>query len=281
MHADTPEPPLRRKWHLQRWLVVLVAGMLAYVAWTEYAFRSALKQAEAMEWQVTYTDPVEEIRANWKKAFKKETWLDGVTDVNIWPGAELEQHTAIVHRLNPKILGIGNAQALHDLSAIKRLTRLEKLVIDDGHNLTNVDALTNLTALKWVGLNGCIALTNVDVLKGLKALENVVLFNCIGLTNVDGLKDLAVLKELDLTGCTGLTNVDALKGLTALEEVILIRCTGLTNVDGLKNLTALKQVWLDGCTKLTKEHITALKAALPTTEIDTENASPFPNIPPQ
>ena len=57
--------------------------MLAWSEWRAYAFRSALSQAKALGWKVEYTDPVEEIRTNWKAAFKKETWLDGVTHVNV------------------------------------------------------------------------------------------------------------------------------------------------------------------------------------------------------
>ncbi len=270
MTADTPEPPPRRKWHLQRWLIALVAAMLAYGAWTAYAFRSALKQANALRWFVAYTDPVEEIRADWKNAFKKETWLDGVTSVRIGPGAKLEQHYEIVHRLNPKKLEIHNGELLHDLSALEGLTRLEDVRFGYQFNLTNVDALKNLPALKEIHLYRCIALANVDGLKNLRALQGVWLGDCAGLTNVDGLKNLPALQWVDLSGCTGLTNLDALKRLTALESVNLIGCTGLTNVDGLMNLTALQRLFLHGCTGLTKEHITALEAALPNTLIGSD-----------
>ncbi len=270
MTADTPEPQPRRKWHLQRWLLALVAAMMAYGAWTEYAFRSALKQARATELVVDYTDPVEMIRADWKNAFKKDTWMDGVRYVEPSTGEALEQHRALIHRLNPKFLGIGNAQSLQDLSSIKGLTRLTELGIYNGGSLTNIDALKNLTTLKEIKLYKCAALTNVDGLKNLPALQGVALVDCTGLTNVDGLKNLPSLRAVKLSGCTGLTNMDALKGLTALERVYLSRCTGLKNVDGLMNLTALKELDLYGCTGLTEEQINALKAALPKTDIDSD-----------
>ena len=242
MTTDTPSP--RRKWHLQRWLLLLAAGFLAYGGWTQYAFRAALKEARAMGWEVAYTDPSEEIRADWKAAFKKETWLDGVTYVDIDTGEAFEQNITIVHRLNPKDLSIDNAPTLRDLSALERLTRL-----------------------KAVWLNGCTGLTSVDALKNLSALQEVRLNDCTGLTNVDALKNLSALQWVYLNGCKGLTNVDALKNLSALQEVYLTDCTGLTNVDALKNLTALREVYLPGCTGLTKESVASLKAALPNAAI--------------
>ncbi len=278
MTADTPEPPPRRKWHLQRWLVALVAAMLAYVAWKEYAFRSALKRANALGWEVTYIDPVEMIRADWKRAFKKETWLDGVTVVDIWNGEELAQHSAIVRRLNSTQLEFNYVSTLPDLSALEGLTRLEKLTFRRCTILTNVDALKNLPALKEILLIHCTALTNLDGLKNLRALQAVGLEGCRGLTNVDWLKSLPALRGVGLSGCTGITNVDALKGLTALESVNLNECTGLTNVDALKSLPAIENIWLFGCTGLTKEHITALQAALPDTQIfsDYQPHAPMP-----
>ena len=240
----TTATPPRRKWHLQRWLLVLAAGLLAYAGWTTYAFRSALKEAWALGWDLSYTDPVEAIRGNWKAAFKKETWTDGVIEMKLPTSEEFEQHLAIVHRLNPIKLGISSANTLQDLSGLKALNRLQWFGLVDCAGLTNVDALSNFSDLERVNLAGGIGLSNVDALKNLYALRYVGLFGCTGLTNVDALKNLASLLVLDLTGCTRLTNVDA-----------------------LKNLTALRDVYLTGCTGLTKESVASLKAALPNTQI--------------
>ncbi len=260
----------RRKWHPQRWLLLLAASLLAYAGWTQYAFRSALKEAKALEWWVNYTEPVEEIRKNWKNTFRKETWLDGVTGIAIPTGEELERHHDIVHRLNPKGLTIYRATNLRDLAALKGLTRLDALQISSGYNLTNVDMLKNLPELKRVQLTDCTALTNVDALKTLTALEELDLGNCMLLTNVDALKSLPTLHYIALHGCLALTNVDALKGITALKRLDLTNCSHLKNVDALKNLKALETVVLKGCTGLTKESIEALKAAIPKTIIFTD-----------
>ena len=278
MNTEPATPPPRRKWHLQRWLLLLAASPLAYAGWTQYTFRSAIEEAKALGWTVDYTYPIEVVQKNWRAIFQIGTWTDGVVSVNVPTGEQFEQHHDIVYRLNPRVLEIEKAQPLRDLSALKRSTRLERLGISSGSNLTNVDALSNCTALNDVSLWNCSALTDLAGLTNNTALETLSLTGGKGLTNVDALKSLPALKILWLNGCTGLTNVAALKNLTALEEVNLVNCTKLTNVDALKNLPALQLVHLSGCTGLTKESIEALKAALPNTTILTDKP-PAPKPP--
>ena len=234
----------RRRWHLGRWFIVLMVGTLGWVGWTAYAYRSAISQAKALGWTVVHTDPVERIRKNWKSAFKKVTWLDGVKRLYIPTSQQAEQHLDIVHRLDPMRLIIDDAATLRDLSALIPLKRLQGVAVVNATGLTNVDGLKNLSSLQVVNLIGCT-----------------------GLTNVDGLKHLPVLEWVNLIDCTGLTNVDGLKSLPALHRVWLDGCTGLANVDALKNLPALKVVSFYDCTGLTAESVKALKAALPNAEI--------------
>ena len=263
----TTATPPRRKWHLQRWLLVLAAAMLAYSGWSTYDVRSALKEARALGWVVEYTDPIEEIEEDWKEAFRKETWLDGVTRVDMPTSEDLEQHRDIAHRLNPKALGIVNAATLCDLSALRALPGLREVVLYGCTGLTNVDGLKKLSSLERMKLDRCTQLSNVDVLKNLSALQELYLTDCTALRSVDALKDLPALRKLDLTGCTGLTNVDVLKNLLALRDIYLTDCTGLTNVDALKYLSDLETVRLYGCTGLTMETVASLQAARPNTRI--------------
>jgi hypothetical protein len=243
MPAETPTSP-RRRWRVGRWFIVLMVGTLGWVGWTAYAYRSALSQAKALGWRVEHTDPVERIRMNWKSAFDKETWLDGVTILIIPTSQQFEQHLDIVHRLDPRGLQIIDAYTLRDLSALIPTKRLKGVAVVNATSLTNVDGLTNLPSLQVVILHGWTGLTNVDGLKNLPALQRVWLSGCTGLTNVDGLKNLPALQWVDLDGCTGLTNVDALKNISALQRVDLSDCTGLT-----------------------AESVKALRAALPNTRI--------------
>ena len=153
MPAETPTMP-RRRWHLGRWFIVLMVGTLGWVGWTAYAYRSALSQAKALGWTVVHTDPLERIRKNWKSAFEKDTWLDGVTLLGIATSEEFEQHLDIVHRLDPRELGILNAATLRDLSALIPLKRLKHVVVVGATGLTNVDGLKNLSSLQVVNLIG-------------------------------------------------------------------------------------------------------------------------------
>ena len=267
MPAATDTPPPRRNWHLARWILILTIAVFGWSGWQAYTFRSALKEAKALGWSVEYTDPIETIRQDWRAAFKKATWLDGVTRLDIPNGESFAQNLTIVYRLNPRGLRIYRCPNLRGLSSLKPLNRLKILILDRCKGLTNVDALENFAALEVVGLVGCTGLTKVDALKNLSALEYVSLHGCTGLKNVDGLKNLSALQQVRLSGCTGLTNVDLLKSCPALEGVSLEGCTGLTNVDVFKSLPALNSVRLEGCTGLTPESVAALKAALPNAAI--------------
>ena len=265
MPADTPPP--RRKWHFQRWLTVFIVATLCWSGWRAYAFRSALAEALALGWTVGYTDPVETIRADWKAAFKKKTWLDGVRFVRPATMAKLEQHLDMAHRLNPRGLWIHNDPQLFNLSVFTKLSGLRRVGIAGCSGLTDVDALRSLPFLQDVRLIDCTGLTDVDAFKYLNEVGDICLNGCIGLSNVDALAHLSTLRFLGLSGCTRLKNMDALKRLTSLRHVDLAGCTGLTNVDALKTLPSLQQVDLGGCTGLTTESVAALKAALPNARI--------------
>jgi hypothetical protein len=241
----TDPPPPRRKWHLKRWFTVLVIAIFAWSGWRVYAYRSAIKEAEALGWLMNRTDPSEAIRANWRNAFRKETWTDGVTGLAIPTSEAFEQHLAVLHRLNPTDLHILDASTLRNPSSFSPLTRLRRLWIILGDKLDNIEGLAGLPDIQYLALSGSPHLKNIDALEHLSTLENVI-----------------------LQGSTGLTNLDALKNLSALQEVDLRGCTGLTNTDTLKNLSALKWVDLTGCTGLTRESVEALKAALPNTIIN-------------
>ncbi|MEK0447735.1 MAG: hypothetical protein RL088_3 [Verrucomicrobiota bacterium] len=235
------DPPLRRKWNITRWLVVLGLLGLGWSGWRVYAFRSALAEAKTLGWTLLYTDPVETVRKDWKAVFKKETWRNGEKWLFIQTGEMFEQHIAVVRELNPEQLQIENSAGLRDLSALERLPHLQE-----------------------ASLHECAALTN---LRGCKSLPVVFLSDCKSLTTLETLPPDSALITLGLIRCTALTNVDGLRNLSALETVSLVGCTGLTNVDALKNLSALREVYLTGCTGLTPESVAELKAALPKAKI--------------
>ena len=266
-NMTTTSPP-RRNWHFNRWLIVFIVAVFGWSGWRAYAFHSALAEARALGWRIEYTEPSERIRKNWKAAFKKETWLDGVTELRVQTSGDMRHNLATVTRLNPRALTIQHAAAMRDLSALQCLTRLQKVALYKCTRLINVDALKNHSALQSVALEGCTDLTNVDALNSLSALRFVKLTHCKALTNLDGIKNLPALLEIRIFGCDRLTNVDALKSLPALQKIDITACDGLTNLDALKNLSTLQSVQLHGSTGITKENVAALKAALPNVKIN-------------
>ena len=84
----TTAPLPRRNWHFTRWLIVGIIATLGWSGWRAHTFRIALAEADALGWEVSYTDPVKTVRANWKEALQKATWMDGVYSVRIsWEDA--------------------------------------------------------------------------------------------------------------------------------------------------------------------------------------------------
>ena len=171
---QTDPPPPRRKWHLKRWFTVLIIAVFAWSGWRVYDKRNAIKEARGLGWHLEYTDPVEAIQVRWVRAFRKDTWTDGVEFVLV-PSNEAKEHLAIIERLNPRGLGIIDATTLGDLSALGSLTRLRRIWLRGCAGLTNVSALKNLSTLGLIDLTGCTGLTreSVEALKA--ALPNATI----------------------------------------------------------------------------------------------------------
>ncbi|MEK0449011.1 MAG: hypothetical protein RL088_1279 [Verrucomicrobiota bacterium] len=225
MPAETTPP--RRKLHLVRWMVVVFIVVSAWGGWRVVALRSALKEARALGWTVIYTDPAEEMWKNWKAAFEKETWTDGVRYVNIPVGREGMEHTGIVQRLNPRNLRIDKADGIRDLSAFERLGRLEGLWFNEATDLRNIDSLGTLPALRAVGITGSRELGDFEVLSRLQGLVSITLRACPKLKNADVLGSIGTLRLVQLEGCSGLTDVNALLRLPSMEGIHLGDCWGV------------------------------------------------------
>jgi hypothetical protein len=245
MIPDAPLPKPSRRLHIKRWLLLVGVLAMAWSGWGVYDQRQAEKEVQALGWVWVSADPIKTIRKDWKAVFRKDTWFDLNRGVTVPSAAEFDSHRSLIRRLRPNSLLVADASGWKDLSSLRELTQLKGLALWSSTDLVNVDELTRLPALQLLVLNGCKGVVNVDALAGLPAL-----------------------KELILKGCTGLVNVDALAGLPALQTLGLNGCTGLVNVDALAGLPRLKNLYLNRCTGLTKESISALKARLPNTLIE-------------
>ena len=148
----TTTPP-RRKWHLTRWLIVFIIATLGWSGWRAYAFRSALSQATALGWFVEYTDPVEVIWRNWRDAFKKTTWTDGVTVLSIPKSESFEQNPDIVLRLNPTRMDVFYTARLPAPSAFKGISRLRWVSLENCPELTDEGVESLRAALPQMFIN--------------------------------------------------------------------------------------------------------------------------------
>ena len=244
MQPEPPAPKPSRKRHLVRWSLVGILAILGWYGWKAYEFEQAVKEAEALRWSFVSNDPIAIIREDWRNAFRKDTWNASGTTLEIWQHGQWEPHFDLIHRLNPKRLGIYWTCRLPDLSKFTALSNLATLALEDCPNLTNIDALKEMKGL--IKLKICFA---------------------PGISNIDALKELKHLETFELNDCPNLTNIDALRELKALKVLHLWSCTGLRNLDGILGLTGLKTLDVFGCNGLTNEAMAAVKVALPNTII--------------
>ena len=217
MQPEPPAPKPSRKRHLVRWSFVGILAILGWYGWKAYDFEQAVKEAKALRWQFEYTGPIEQIQADWKNAFRKETWNASGPAVMILNDHQWEQHFDLIHRLDPKNLAIYTTFSLRDLSEFTALSNLVWLDLYDCPNLTNIDALKDMKGLTWLGIRGATSISNIDALKELKYLEVFELYRCAALINVDALRELKALKYLSLNECTGLNKERLKKSATPVK----------------------------------------------------------------
>ncbi len=229
MQPESPATKPRRNWHLLRWAFVLVALSLGWGAWKAYDFRKAVEEAKKLGWDFRYKDLFAIIAADWRAAFRKDTWKESERTLFIEKSDQMDRDIDLVHRLSPQQLTIGAKFPLSDLSRLKGLSHLTSLALIDCPKLTNIDALKDMKELTSLVIAASPILANIEVLKELKKLEQLDLGSCSALTNLDALRELKALERLDLMGCTGLKNVDGLLGLTQLGILDLRDCHGITN----------------------------------------------------
>lgn len=162
---------------------------------------------------VTHVEIFDEVKNDWRAAFRSKTWNGAVTYVRIPTGREFEENRDLVQRLNPVALQVLDAGDMRDLSALNGLTKLKRLFLGRCRELANVDALEGQSRLEGISFGGCERLADLEAVRNLRMLEFLWLRDCKGLRNVAGLPGLKGLRDVDLTGCTGLTreSIDALK----------------------------------------------------------------------
>ncbi len=172
----TPEPPAptpRRKRRFLRWLGVLLLGYFAYAAWKEYDYRAAVKEAQALGWQVRTSSPFEYIKKDWHAAITLETWMQARRTLEIEGQQDFFSQQHLILRLNPQQIGITKHHGPLDLSVLKHLPDLRLLQIMNCPEMTdaNMDQIQELTTLRMLIIVSCPRLTHVNLFSRLEKLE--------------------------------------------------------------------------------------------------------------
>ena len=178
----TPEPPTptpRRKRRYLRWLGVFLLVCFAYGGWKAYDYRAAVKEAEALGWEMNVYSPLNDIKEDWHAAFRRTTWTK--TRRNLWvTGAQgLTGRETLLLRLNPQHITIFFGESRIDTSMLKSLSDLRGLGIHGCSQMTdaNMDQIQELSNLKELAIGRCPRLTHLNPLIGLKKLEVLFLLD--------------------------------------------------------------------------------------------------------
>jgi hypothetical protein len=122
-----PEVAPRGRW-VGRGLVLLAIAAIAWVGWREFDHRAAIREARAAGYTWKVREPIALIRADWRAAFRKETWTESYRHLNVGEGRDLASLRPLLLRLRPTVL-IANHCKDANLDALKGLSGLQTLFL--------------------------------------------------------------------------------------------------------------------------------------------------------
>ncbi len=129
-------------------------------------------------------------------------------------------------------------QSITDVSPLSSLTNLERLDIDQNHDLSDISALSTLTRLRHIDLAN-INITDISPLSNMLNLEYIN----IELTKVKDISVITNFKKLKEFWGTQLpiTNLSLFSDLKDLDLLFLV-FSQLDDISAIRNLTNLKQI---------------------------------------
>ena len=186
----TPEPPAptpRRKRRYLLWLGVLLLACFAYGQWKAYDYRAAVKEAQALGWQITDTSPFDDIKLDWHAAMDMKTWTNTRRHLVISGYQDVIGHESLLLRLNPEGIQVAFYSRPLNLLVLKRLSDLRWLSLFLYPELTNehMDQIQELTQLKELEIVGAGRFTRLNPLIGLKKLKSLSLSDVPGIPDGD------------------------------------------------------------------------------------------------
>ncbi|XP_028778705.1 disease resistance-like protein CSA1 [Neltuma alba] len=176
-------------------------------------------------------------------------FLAGVLKVVVWQSYPLE-----ALRLETQLNGLVQMDAPH--SEIKQLwnnkqpmTKLESVVFEGSHNLTETPDFSRSPNLKHLHIGGCKSLVKVHASLGqLRKLVEVDLNNCASLEILPKKWETNCLEKLSLSGCKKVAKLPEFgKGMEKL-SYLDVCATSITRLpESVGSLTGLEYLNLSGC----------------------------------
>ena len=205
-------------------LVLLLVGTLAAEAVAEepVTFGDANLKA-AVEAKLGKTDPT-------------PTDMLGLTSLSA-TGQGIVSLTGLEYATNLVYLDIPR-NAISDISPLAGLINLEKLYLDDNHQISDISALSGLTALVELELD-YNQISDLSPLSALMTLEYLIL-SANQISDISPLSSLSNLETLHLA-FNQISDISPLAGLTAL-QILHLHYNQISSISALSDLTNLSNL---------------------------------------
>jgi Leucine-rich repeat (LRR) protein len=164
------------------------------------------------------------------------------------------------------------ALTLASLAGVRRLPRLQQLIVTSMRHLESLSGLAEVPALRKVTVSDCptfralgaslpgletLRLKSVSSLADLSALahsprlRSLEIPHCPRPSVLSVLQELPSLETLDLKGSSQLTRLPSMEGLVKLRSLSLSGCAQLRDLRPLEALSSLETLDLTGCESVT------------------------------
>ena len=157
--------------------------------------------------------------------------LEGSVNLSDISSLESVEHYSSIELSN---LGIS------DLSALKSLKSVKKIVIRDNPSLVNINQLKEVDSISYFELNNNPQLEEASIFTNVEKIDYLLMEQNSKLTNLSGLEKLQELDSLVISG-NALKSLEPFKSLKKLSSVFF-KNTQLEDFTGLENIKELKEL---------------------------------------